>query len=91
MNQSCLFHDIDGVDFTAATNDVILQPLTSRICTEFTIINDNLAEAQTETFVVTFANISNLQVGTNDRATVSIIDSYGEQASTKIVFGALVR
>ena len=68
----------DGADFTAATNDVVLLPLTSEICTEFTILNDNLAEAQTETFVITFATVSDVQVGTNDKATVYITDSYSK-------------
>ena len=59
--------------------EVMLQPLTSRGCAEFTIFNDNLAEAETETFVVTFSTSESLlQVGSTDRATVSIIDSYGE-------------
>ena len=68
----------DGADFTAATNDVVLLPLTSEICTEFTILNDNLAEAQTETFIITFATVSDVQVGTNDRAMVYITDSYSK-------------
>jgi hypothetical protein len=68
----------DGADFTAATNDVVLLPLTSEICTDFTIFNDNLAEAQIENFVVTFATANDVQVGTNDKATVYITDSYSK-------------
>ena len=79
---SCIifvFFHTDGVDFIAAANDVVLLPLTSEICTEFTVLNDNFAEAQMETFIVTFATAtSDVQVGTNDRATVYITDSYSK-------------
>lgn len=68
----------DGADFIATTNDVVLLPLTSEICTDFTILNDNLAEAQVESFVATFATASDVQVGTNDKATIYIADSYSK-------------
>lgn len=76
--QLLMFIVLDGADFIAATNEVVLVPLTSEICSQFTILNDNLAEAQTETFIVTFATVSDVQVGINDRATVYITDSYSK-------------
>ena len=72
-----------GSDFMAISLDVVIQPLTSQTCTEFTVINDNLAEAQTETFMVTFSTSSDLKVGSNSIANVSIIDSYGKSSNEK--------
>lgn len=62
----------------ATSVDVLLEPLASQVCTDISVLNDDLAEAQVETFVVTFSTASTLQVGNNSRATVSIRDSYGK-------------